>query len=392
MTKILSLVLLFSIPNAYGQKEANFWYFGENAGLDFNNGGPIPLDDGQLNTREGCSSFSDANGNLLFYSDGSTVWNKDHGVMPNGTNLKGNASSSQSAMIIPKPGSNSIYYLFTVGADFDNDDYGFYYYTIDMDADSGLGDVIAGPVDLNDGNASAWSEKVAATRGADCETYWVLSYVSNSFYAYKVDNSGVLSGTPVISNVAYDSGDSRRGYLKITPNGEKIAIAHMREGGLLVYDFDKSTGLVTNEISLPLTGGNGTEPYGAEFSANSEKLYVHASNDHYVDGNEPWSDHWSSLYQFDVGLPTPAAIQASIKLIDDRNLYRGALQLGPDRKIYRSLSATYQSGVAALGVIEEPENDGLACNYQHAAINLASGTLSTQGLPPFISSIFSQIT
>ena len=107
------LILLFAL-NSYSQKEANIWYFGENAGLDFNTNPPSAITDGKINTLEGCSSFSDANGDLLFYSDGITVWDKNHDILKytDGSladDLKGDPSSTQSGMIIPKPGSSSIY-------------------------------------------------------------------------------------------------------------------------------------------------------------------------------------------------------------------------------------------------------------------------------------------
>ena len=50
------LILLFAL-NSYSQKEANIWYFGENAGLDFNTNPPSAITDGKINTLEGCSSF-----------------------------------------------------------------------------------------------------------------------------------------------------------------------------------------------------------------------------------------------------------------------------------------------------------------------------------------------
>ena len=84
MKNILPLLLLFISLNTFSQKEANFWYFGNGAALDFNSGSPVPVNGSQLNTLEGCSSFSDANGNLLFYlgaptSDGRnlTIWNNN---------------------------------------------------------------------------------------------------------------------------------------------------------------------------------------------------------------------------------------------------------------------------------------------------------------------------
>jgi hypothetical protein len=67
------------------------------ARLDFNSGAPVALSDGQLNTLEGCATIADNNGDLLFYTDGYTVYNKNHTIMPNGTGLAGNWSSTQSA-------------------------------------------------------------------------------------------------------------------------------------------------------------------------------------------------------------------------------------------------------------------------------------------------------
>ena len=112
------LFLFFGLiisANCYSQNEANVWYFGQNAGLDFSSGSPVAITDGQLSTVEGCSSFADSNGDLLFYSDGITVYNKNHQVMQNGNNLGGNPSSSQSGLIVPKPEDPDTYYLFTVG-------------------------------------------------------------------------------------------------------------------------------------------------------------------------------------------------------------------------------------------------------------------------------------
>ena len=67
MNKLIPFFILFFALNVFSQKQANIWYFGENAGLDFNSSPPVALTDGLLNTLEGCSTFSDVNGALLFY-------------------------------------------------------------------------------------------------------------------------------------------------------------------------------------------------------------------------------------------------------------------------------------------------------------------------------------
>jgi hypothetical protein len=45
MNKLIPLILLFLACNIAAQKEANFWYFGENAGLDFNSSPTVALTD-----------------------------------------------------------------------------------------------------------------------------------------------------------------------------------------------------------------------------------------------------------------------------------------------------------------------------------------------------------
>src|SRR6186713_3346857 len=97
---LLLLVTFLSTQFSFAQKQANRWYFGMFAGLDFNSGAPVPVSDGMLNTAEGCSSIADANGNLLFYTDGITVFNRVHDTMPNGFDLTGDISSTQSALIV----------------------------------------------------------------------------------------------------------------------------------------------------------------------------------------------------------------------------------------------------------------------------------------------------
>ncbi|MCK5776971.1 MAG: hypothetical protein KAH25_12370, partial [Bacteroidales bacterium] len=85
MNKRLLIILLlttFGINYAISQKLANNWYFGENAGLSFESGSAVALLDGQLNTREGCASISSEDGDLLFYTDGTQVWNSNHEQMP----------------------------------------------------------------------------------------------------------------------------------------------------------------------------------------------------------------------------------------------------------------------------------------------------------------------
>src|SRR6185436_120483 len=103
---LLPLILLFSFT-VYSQHEADNWYFGTHAGLNFFNGTATPIVGSAMDTNEGCATISDNNGNLLFYTDGVTVWDHNHQVMQNGTGLMGGISSTQSSICIPLPGSTT---------------------------------------------------------------------------------------------------------------------------------------------------------------------------------------------------------------------------------------------------------------------------------------------
>ena len=82
---LLTIILFSEIINS--QNETNNWYFGNKSALNFSNGQLAVLNNGNMETPAGCSSISDKNGALLFYTNGQTVWNKNHEIMNNGSNL-----------------------------------------------------------------------------------------------------------------------------------------------------------------------------------------------------------------------------------------------------------------------------------------------------------------
>ena len=95
-------------------QRANIWYFGNGAGIDFNplpDNPAIPID-GPLNTPEGTSVISDRNGQVIFSTDGYSVYNKlGEDITPTTPppgGLGGNNTSTQSALIMPVPGEVEI--------------------------------------------------------------------------------------------------------------------------------------------------------------------------------------------------------------------------------------------------------------------------------------------
>ncbi|WP_298955943.1 T9SS type B sorting domain-containing protein [uncultured Nonlabens sp.] len=386
---IALITLSFNFSNA--QLQASNWYFGFNAGINFDpaTGTVTPLTDGKVSTNEGCASISDENGQLLFYTDGRTVYDSTHNIMINGVGLRGNPSSTQSAIIIPKPQNQNIYYIFTVDLPFSGGSEGVHYYEVDMTGNRGLGEVvtnIANPPRLIDQAAEkltainhSVNDEILVTAMANASGFGVF----NSFFTYTISANGV-NPTPVVSTVASPTLE-RRGNLKISPDGRYMVSCNMGSG-TFIYDYDQSSGAVSNERRLSFSGVN-QAGYGVEFSPDGNLLYITASND--ARGDEA-ANHSSTLYQYQLtntNLANPIIFGTEI---DTRQGYRSSLQLGIDGKIYRAISDSYDVGRPFLGVINNPNTVGIGCDYQHDAIRLA-GRISTQGLPPFIQSFFALI-
>ncbi|MCL6265265.1 T9SS type B sorting domain-containing protein [Flagellimonas myxillae] len=384
-------VLLFFMGSlaTYAQGETSNWFFGNGAGITFNNDGTVSsLSGGRINTFEGCASISDGIGNLLLYTDGITVYDRTHNVMQGGSGLYGDPSSTQSAIVVQKPQDPNILYIFTVDTStFEGDpDRGLSYSVVDMTLNGGNGGITQRNVNL----LSDCSEKITAViKNCSEESIWVVTLGSqdgsegpfNTYHAFEVSTAGVNT-TSVKSTFPGLEILDPRGYLKFSADGKKLASANMAFG-LQLYDFDNTTGMVSNQSQVPITAPNKV-PYGLEFSPNQRFLYVHTSN------NQPAIDetgHSSSLLQFDLTAPNVAASEIEI---DRRPIYRGALQLAQNGKIYRTIAENYVRGTSYLGVIESPNELGDAANYNHNAVFLGSGS-ATQGLPPFIQSYFDRV-
>lgn len=367
----ISAYFLFC-SSSFSQGESNFWYFGSNAGLDFNGGVPVAITDGQLNTSEGCATVSDPSGNLLFYTNGFTVWDKTHTPMPNGTGLLGHSSSTQSAVIIQKPGSLTIYYIFTADAEFGLN--GIRYSEVDITLNGGKGNVtVTKNIFLNNNSC----EKITGVRHCNNKDVWVVTHDgnSNTFRTYLLTPAGINS-TPILSNagtvVNSTFGSASIGQLKASPNGKKLAVAmYSPINRFELYDFDNSTGVVSNSILFPTLG---LYNYGVEFSPDGTKLYgssyVHNTNT-------------GKIYQFNLCAGSNTTIANSGVLIGSSassfsSLSFSSLQLGPDKKIYIARTPS-----AWLGVINNPNALGTACNFVDKGIALA-GKMSQLGLPNFV--------
>ncbi|MCK4344481.1 MAG: immunoglobulin domain-containing protein, partial [Bacteroidales bacterium] len=415
--KIFSIALIlgfFFYGHLFAQKEAYNWYFGHKAGITFNNYDlkPLSVDTSSIISSAGCASISDSNGNLLFYTNGETVWNRKHQIMKYGTDLSGCSGISgatQSCFIVPKTNDKNQYYIFTI-------DYvhcyknpwldtcltkGLCYSVVDMNSSS-HGEVIVKNQLLH----SPVAEKITVLKHKNEKDYWIIGHEwnSNNFFAYLLLHDFGIQNIPVISRIGrnyhVDINDKEHsychfkrmiGYLRGSIDNKKVVSAntehyviekkYIQEKGVFeteaffgnssieIFDFDNLTGKLSNCFTFNLKSDS-VGFYGVEFSPDRTKLYASIIEENYYCS----SRNKSYLLQFHVGRTNELIL---IDTIYTTNSTLSALQLAPNGKIYVAKHGKY------LAVIDFPNKNGKECGFRDSAVVLTSGGC-WNGLPGFI--------
>ncbi len=360
---IITILIALSYQS-YSQKQANIWYFGDSAGIDFNSGVAVPISDAPHRIEEACASICDTSGNLLFYTNGSVVWNAQHDTMPNGKGLRGNFSSRQT-LIIQDICDLSRYYIFSVDGETGSASYNYdsmmYYSIVDMDINGGLGDVIIKNISL----FGPVNEVVAGIKHGNGINTWVVTHEfnTNRFIAYEISKDGISA--PVISTVG--SSQKRQSSIKFSPKGNMLAFGTGSFGPTEIFKFDNNTGIVSDPLNL-------NNNYGTSyiFSPSGNILYVLSKIGISLNYN---------LIQYDLQAGSNAAILASATTIAGP-LVGYALQNAPDGKIY-----CHTTPASSLSVIQNPNALGVACDFQLNTFDLAGGEFIA-AFPNFMQSYF----
>jgi gliding motility-associated-like protein len=355
--------LVFFSTLSFSQKEDFNWCFGNSAGISFNNGSTTAFSNSVSNCADNSSTISDSLGNILFYTNGLTIWNKNHVTMTNGSGLLGSNNSGQCALIVKQPQSN-LFYVFTTdqfaGAN------GLRYSIVDMSLQAGLGAVTTKNILLY----TPSTEKIDAVYDPIIDSFWILTHTwaSSNFNCYKLSGTG-LNTTPVVSTIgSINSGGSQYGYnamgqLTFSPDGSTVASGVYDNGTVELFDFNHTTGMLSNVRTI--TGYN--HIWGIAFSPDNSKLYI---------------TQWTSndITQFNLNAGSISNIISSATVIGQAtstnpNYSAGYLQLAPDNKIY---IARFQMNY--IGVIDSPNASGTACGFVNNGIYLGSSATCQAGL------------
>jgi len=366
MKKGITFIFLIISPLIYGQGQANIWYFGNRSGLDFNTEPPTVLKDSKLNTYEGSGSIADSMGKLLFYSQGDTIWNKEHKIMENGTGLCFQLpESSPSAAIIVRQPLSKKYYIFNSG-ERTNALGDVFYSIIDMEANNGNGKVITKRQLL----VKTSAEKIALVQHANKRDIWIAikQGYSDTLFIFLLTPTGI-SPSLLKFNTYKEKGGT--GQMKFSPNAKYLAFGNVGnhpDTCCYLYNFNNRTGAISNQRKVHVIS------YCIEFSPNSKYLYIRSGYGKL------------GLHQYPIkNIKTDMWPDSSCFYLNLRMGF-GALQLAPNGKIYGNSYDTM------LRVINFPNLKGAYCNYQ----NLGQKFLDTTklfyqnhrsiGLPSFMTS------
>ena len=357
---------------------------GYRAWVDFYSGTPLlQTQAAGMTAPAGTATVSDPLGNLMLYSNGEQVWNANHQVMANGSGLNGDAAATMACIAMPVPGNTSQYYLFTVDAEGGAE--GLQYSVIDMSLDNGLGEVVQKNIPL----ASPVCEKVTAVKHATQPGFWLITHrwLSDEYLVFRVDQNGVNPAPQAFATGRTHGGVVRnaQGYLKASPDGKRLAAAVNHEGFVEVLAFNDATGVISpiDGTSFCCEIDGIVRAFGVEFSPNSELLYF--TSDEFTP-----SARESYVYQTTVNTNAWAAINNATQQVHSKayglfgpDILQGALQLGPDGKIYGAWGEQ-----SYLSAINAPNVPGGGCDYQLEAVDL-SPRRSGMGLPAFVQSFVS---
>ncbi len=298
---------------------------------------------------EGTGVFTEpATGQLLFYTDGITIFNGfDNAKLANGDGISGQPSASEPALITPKYGSDGgSFYVFS-----DNyvDDYtptgDIYYSTIDLG--QGLhGTVVTKNTHLFAGNVGEALDMVPHTNGTD---FWVLAYdTAANIKAFLVSGSGV-SASPVTSPTGL-TGTVYFSAINHSYDYDHIVLAINSlgtDGQIATANIDRATRKLSG-IKKLVTGDLG---FHASFSEDGTKIY-------YVRGTSGFK---GVAYQYDLTTNVET-------ILGGTNL--AASKLAPDHKVYFA-----GNGNSYLAVVNNPNALGVAAGFVENGLSLNGCTV-----------------
>ncbi|BDD04970.1 T9SS type B sorting domain-containing protein [Aureibacter tunicatorum] len=370
------------------------WYFGNSAGIDFDNppnDSPRPLDNSLINSPSGAETVYNEKGDVIFYTDGENIWgdqirdgnDNTHEEIDN--NIGGQFNSSQAVKVMMAYQESNKYYVFTTESVESKDHFDLKVTVVNV-----TGVENSTPIEILTEEKDQLlftknAERIAVTGGGNSPGWMVThDYSSNTFRAYPIDTMGI--GNPVYNHIGaiYDVSNNNAaiGEIEFSGDGSKIAVAYSTNEGNFIelFDFDQETGQMSNYAQIPL-GEDDLQAYGLEFSPDNRKVFVTLKGESRSVLKEAYIDY--SSIDID-GQPTPNPDYLE-EILDPSNVSTvanisgeaGHISTAPNNQIYVAIN-----GSQSLGSIQPNSEKGQSSNFNENGLDLGGNT-STLGLPSY---------
>ena len=365
----------------------NTWYFGNGAGLDFNNlainpnydddgndGTVLPLSDGASNAPEAIASISDSNGDDLYYTDGENVYvrvrvpdeteqeqlnprDNDTHIQLDGT-LAGSNEATM-AGIVQVPEAQGLYYLFYTTA-VEDGGYNLYYAVVDLRVGSStIPNALFGTIVSADNllfRKSTERVKIVGGQNGGPATLIAHEYGNNIFRVYDITAQGI--GNPIFSTTGsvHDLSEptDAEGYIEFGGNENTALLAVALGGEVEVFEYDAQERTVSEPITVSVPGES--ETYGLEFVGDS--LIISGANDIYAADLSPYENTTADPQGVGPGF--------------------GAIQRGPDGQIY-----TVRDNSAAMWTVQVAVGSNVTVQ-ESTTLVFEGGATTRFGLPDYI--------
>jgi hypothetical protein len=298
------------------------------------------------------ATMSDKNGNLLFYTNGCSIANRNHEVMPNGAGLNPGEISDlvcsskgyivpQGAMVLPDPGDSSRYYLFHMGAS--NDPVRklqlgpLYYSIVDISLQNGMGDVVSKNNVLLDGDLGSFT----AMRHGNRRDWWVIvpEFGNRTWHTFLLSPQGIEAQAPQNQSLVLPDCEK---YMATAASPVGRHIANWGDCKLTVFRFNTCDGAIQDplEFAAPdhwIPGG------GLAFSSTGRYLYATSQNVLFRVDVLAWQVLDTMRFSFDPYNQSPYDVRG--------NTFHHLVN-GPDDMIYGNIP----SRAKHLHVIKSPDS------------------------------------
>jgi len=330
------------------------------------------------------ASICDKNGNLLFYTNGCHVADANHEIMPNGSDLNAGEwledfrngictdyPGTQDILILPDPTDDQLFYIIHKTIEIGSPSFrSLKYSTIDLALNGNNGEVTSKNNIIIDDFKLMYSY-LTSIRHSNKKDWWIIQPdKEKSFHTILLNEQGFSnygrqnSGAPEFQEFSSASGTA-----SFSPDGNFYAFYNVYDN-LLLYDFDRETGLLSNlrQLELARVFPPNVVFSSVEWSPNSRFLYVAIQD-------ELWQvDTWEDdLEDGKVLIDRWNGVQDPFST----NFY--LMALAPDCRIYmRSTSGTF-----SIHVINNPNEKGTACDLVQQGVKLPFPIASMPNFPRF---------